>query len=296
MEKKYKVTGIGEVLWDMPPQGKVLGGAPANFAYHASQLGAEGHIISAVGKDDLGEEIIKSLSEYSLNLHLKKVDHPTSKVIVHLNDEGVPRFEICENVAWDYLVLTTEDILLAMQADAVCFGSLAQRNKITRDAITEFVRQVPEGALKIYDINLRQNFYNKELIEESIHLSNIIKINEHELQIISEMFSWTGNEDYLCRKLMENPSIDLVAYTCGAMGSYLFSQDQVSFLKTPKVNVKDTVGAGDAFTAGLVMGLLNKKSLAECHAIAVEISAYVCKYSGAMPNYTDEINELIYQL
>jgi fructokinase len=297
MGKKYKVVGIGEVLWDIPPQGKVLGGAPANFAYHASQLGGEGYIVSAIGKDALGDEIIQELSKYNVNLNIKAVDHPTSTVTVHLDDQGVPKFEINENVAWDYLILTPEDRLLARQTDAVCYGSLAQRNKVSKDAITEFVRNVPESALKICDINLRQHFYSRELIEESIQLSNILKINEDELQIVAGLYGWTGSEDDLCKQLMNIPVIKLLAYTRGADGSYLYTRDEVSFLKTPTVDVADTVGAGDAFTAGLAMGLLNKKDLAHCHKLAVEVSAYVCRFTGAMPGYTKSLqNQLNMQL
>ena len=296
MSKKYQVVGIGEVLWDMPPQGKVLGGAPANFAYHASMMGAESFIISAVGNDALGREIIDRLSEYGLEKHISRVDYPTSTVIVHLTDAGVPTFDICKNVAWDYMKLTQDDILLADKVDAVCFGSLAQRNSISKSAIIDFLKKVPETAFKIFDVNLRQNYFDRETLDTSIQLSNILKINEDELLILSEIFGWKGDEQELCKQIVSIPCIRLLAYTRGADGSYLYSKSDVSFLKSPKVEVVDTVGAGDAFTSGLVMGLLNGKRLAECHHIAVEISAYVCKYSGAMPPYDNAVNELILKL
>jgi fructokinase len=296
MKKEFKVVGIGEVLWDMPPQGKVLGGAPANFAYHASKLGAEGYIISAIGKDDLGREIMDSLSGTGMNLHISKVDYPTSTVIVHLTDKGVPTFEICQDVAWDYMKLTDEDLNLAKQTDAVCFGSLAQRNDTSRKAILKFLSNVSDKALKVFDVNLRQNYYSREILDKSIELSNILKINEDEIKILAKIYGWKGDEKSICEQIVGLPTINMLAYTCGAEGSYLYTKKESSFLKSPKVKVIDTVGAGDAFTAGLVMGLLNRKSLAESHYLAVEISANVCKYSGAMPPYDAAANELVSKL
>jgi fructokinase len=296
MNKKFKVIGIGEVLWDITPQGKVLGGAPANFTYHATKLGAEGNVISAVGKDDLGEEIIDNLTKYNLNKHIRTDGHPTSTVKISINDKGEPSFDIFKDVAWDYLRLTPEDITLVKQADAVCFGSLAQRNSISKNVILELIRNTPEKALKIFDVNLRQNYYSKEILEKSIQLSNIIKLNEEELRILSGIFGWEGDEHTICKQIIKIPGIKLLAYTCGADGSYLYTNEDFSFMKSPLVNVIDTVGAGDAFTAGLAMGMLNRKNLYTCHCLAVEISAYVCTYCGAMPVYSDSINKLVLKM
>ncbi len=289
MNMKFKVAGIGEVLWDQLPQGDVLGGAPANVAYHAGQLGAESYIISAVGKDNLGDEIISRLSANGINLFIDRVSHPTGTVKVTLDDKGVPDFIIIKDVAWDYIELTDETINLARQLNAVCFGSLAQRNNISHDAIVKFINLVPENAIKIFDINLRQNFYNEQLIIESLKISNILKINDDELLIIAKLFDWKGDANYLCRKLLNIYKLNMVAYTCGTNGSYLFKDNEISFMKTPVVKVKDTVGAGDAFTAGLIISLLNGSSLNKCHALAVELSAYVCENEGAMPDYSKEI-------
>lgn len=289
MNKKYKVAGIGEVLWDQLPQGDVLGGAPANVAYHAGQLGAESYIISAVGKDKLGDEIISRLSAKGINLFIDRVTHPTGTVKVTLDDKGVPDFIITKDVAWDYIELTNDTINLAKQLDAVCFGSLAQRNSVSHNAIVRFINLVPENALKIFDINLRQNFYNKQLIIESLEISNILKINDDELLIVAKLFGWKGDEESLCRKLLDTCQLKLVAFTCGTKGSYLYSKKEKSFMKTPVVEVKDTVGAGDAFTAGLMVSLLNGNTLSKCHALAVEISAFVCENEGAMPEYSKEL-------
>jgi fructokinase len=296
MNKKYKVAGIGEVLWDQLPQGDVLGGAPANVAYHAGQLGAESYIISAVGKDDLGNEIISRLSAKNINLLISRVAYPTGTVKVTLDDKGVPDFVIIKDVAWDYIELTNECINLAGQLDAICFGSLAQRNDVSHHAIVKFINLVPENALKIFDINLRQNFYDKQLINESLKISNILKINDDELLIVSKLFEWEGDEEYLCRKLLDRYNLKLVAYTCGTKGSYLISKDEKSFLKTPAVKVKDTIGAGDSFTAALIVSLLNGYALCKCHALAVDISAFVCENEGAMPGYTKELRNRINSL
>jgi fructokinase len=294
MEKKINVVGIGEILWDLLPQGKVLGGAPANFAYHAHQLGADGYAISAIGKDALGEEIVTQLSNYDLNLLLEKVDYPTSTVIVKLSGNGVPEYEIIKDVAWDYLALTPECYRLAGETDAVCFGSLAQRNSVSRKVINDFVKLVPAQALKIFDINLRQNFYSKELLEDSLKLANVLKINDDELKIVTGLFDLTpGTEEELCRQLLAEYGLKLVALTCGTNGSYLFSENETSFLSTPIVEVKDTIGAGDSFTAGMAMGLLNNKSLKESHSIAVELSAYVCTHNGAMPEHPSYFRQLL---
>jgi fructokinase len=288
----YNVVGIGEILWDMLPQGKVLGGAPANFAYHASELGAKGYVISAIGKDQLGDGIISQLAGYDIELRLDKVDYPTGTVNVKLNDKGIPEYEIIKNVAWDHIVLQPSDMVLAGETDAVCFGSLAQRNQISKKSITEFVKKVPDCALKIFDINLRQDFYSIELIEHSIGLANVLKINDEELVIVSGLLGWTGKDTDICRRLMEIFHLNALALTCGTKGSYLFKRNETSFMETPVVEVKDTIGAGDSFTAGMAMGLLKNKPLAECHSIAVTISAYVCTHFGAMFRYSAQYKQL----
>jgi fructokinase len=293
MNKKYIVAGIGEVLWDQLPQGDVLGGAPANVAFHAGQLGAESYIISTVGNDKPGDDIISALRAKGINLLISRSVYPTGTVKVTLDDKGVPDFVITRDVAWDYIEPTPESTFLASRLDAVCFGSLAQRNNVSHAAITKFLSLVPDKALKIFDINLRQNFYSKELINESLLISNVLKINDEELVTVAKLYGWQGSEEYLCRKLLEDFELRLIAYTCGATGSYLYSQNEKSFIKSPVVKVKDTVGAGDSFTAALTVALLNGYALSECHSLAVDIAAFLCENEGAMPEYSKELRTRI---
>lgn len=294
MKKQFNVVGIGEILWDLLPQGKVLGGAPANFAYHASELGAKGFAVSAIGNDTLGDEILNRLSSYKIGLRIQRTEYSTGTVNVTLDKNGVPSYEISKNVAWDYISLTGDDLKLAEETDAVCFGSLAQRNEFSRNTIIEFVKRVPEQSLKVFDINLRQNFYNKELLEHSIKLSNVLKINDDELEVVSKLFGISGTQEEICMTLIDKYNLEILALTCGTQGSYLFKEGEISYMDTPLVEVKDTVGAGDSFTAGMVMGFLNNKPLKQCHSVAVNISAFVCSHYGAMPQYTSYLQQLVY--
>lgn len=279
-----KVVGIGEILWDVFPEGKVLGGAPANFAYHATQLGLEGYAISAIGKDELGEEILEVLKGKPLQYMLEETNYPTGTVKVTLNGNGIPEYEICENVAWDNIPLTAGMKELAKQADAVCFGSLAQRHQVSQSTIQAFVGLVDTNALKIFDINLRQSFFNKAIIVDSLHMANVLKINEEELVRVAELLDITDvGERLVCQRLMDNYDLKIVVLTRGENGSFVFSKNGSSFLDTPKVKVADTVGAGDSFTGAFVAGLLNGDDIAKAHKRAVEVSAYVCTQKGAMP-------------
>ena len=197
------VIGLGEILWDVFPERKILGGAPANFAYHASQFGCDAYAVSAVGKDLLGKEILDSLAEKRLNFLIESTDYPTGTVQVTLNDKGIPQYEICENVAWDNIPFTQRTEELALKCNAVCFGSLAQRNEASRTSIYRFLQLVPQDAYKIFDINLRQHFYTKEIIHDSLLKSNIFKINEEEVVIVAKLFGFENlSEEAVCRKLL----------------------------------------------------------------------------------------------
>ena len=276
----------GEALWDVLPEGKKIGGAPANFAFHVSQQGLESYAISAIGNDELGDEIIEVFDKKELNYSLPSVDYPTGTVQVTLDSEGVPCYDIKENVAWDNIPFTDELKRMALRTRAICFGSLAQRSAVSRATILKYVETVPEaeGQLKIFDINLRQQFYTKEVITESLKRCNVLKINDEELVILSRLYGYPGIDlEDKCWILLAKYNLKMLILTCGTNGSYVFTPGEVSFQPTPKVKVADTVGAGDSFTATFCTSLLKGKPVAVAHKLAVEVSAYVCTQSGAMP-------------
>ena len=280
------IVGMGEALWDVLPEGKKIGGAPANFAYHVSQFGFDSRVVSAVGNDDLGDEILKVFKEKQLKHQLQTVNYPTGTVQVTLDDNGIPCYDIKEGVAWDNILFTDDLKRLALSTRAVCFGSLAQRNEVSRTSINRFLDTMPdgEGQLKIFDINLRQGFFTKDIIRDSCQRCNVLKINDEELVAISRLFGYPGIDlQDKCWILLAKYNLKMLILTCGTNGSYVFTPGVVSFQETPKVPVADTVGAGDSFTATFTAALLKGKSVPEAHKLAVEVSAYVCTQSGAMP-------------
>lgn len=291
------VTGIGEALWDCLPEGRKFGGAPTNFAYHCSQFSLNAWAVSAVGDDTLGNEILDICKGVNLKVICPKVPYETGTVQVTLDQNGIPQYDIKQGVAWDNIPFSEALEQLAHQTDAVCFGSLAQRNSVSRDTIQRFIKNMPEEALKVFDINLRQHFYSKELIEESLSLCNVLKINDEELVTVSRLFEWLpeSNEDFSTlwqnfdfqeksRTILAKYKLRMLILTCGVNGSYVFTpDDEVSQQGTPKVEVADTVGAGDSFTAAFVSCILLGKTVKEAHKRAVEVSAYVCTQHGAMP-------------
>ena len=286
------VVGMGEALWDMLPEGRKIGGAPANFAYHVSQFGLDSRVVSAVGDDELGNEILANFAEKKLECQIEKVPYPTGTVQVELDEKGVPRYDIKEGVAWDNIPFTTSLQELAKKTDAVCFGSLAQRNSVSRETINRFIDEMPqeEHVLKIFDINLRQHFYSKELIEESIKKCNILKINDEELVVVGEMFGFADIDfQDKCWILLAKYNLKMLILTCGTEGSYVFTPGEVSFLETPQVQVADTVGAGDSFTGAFVAAILSGKTVKDAHRLAVDVSAFVCTQNGAMPELAEEL-------
>lgn len=285
-KKGIYVVGIGEALWDILPEGKKIGGAPANFAYHVSQFGLKSRVVSAVGDDKLGNEILENFKEKGLNVLIEKPAYPTGVVQVQLDNEGIPCYDIKENVAWDNIPFTPEMEKLAQRTCAVCFGSLAQRNVVSRETIHAFLRAMPDGKgrYKIFDINLRQGFYTKEILKDSMKQCNILKINDEELVTVSRLFGYPGIDlQDKCWILIAKYNLEMLILTCGVNGSYVFTPGNVSFVQTPKVEVADTVGAGDSFTAAFIAALLKGKSVVEAHQLAVSVSAYVCTQNGAMP-------------
>ena len=279
------MIGIGEVVWDFLPAGPQLGGAPANFAYHAQALGARSLVVSRVGKDLLGLKTLHRFKEINLSSEAVQVDEtsPTGSVTVALSDQGVPQFTIHENVAWDRLEVTPPALEAVRKANAVCFGSLAQRSPTSRAAIQMLVAAAPREALRIFDINLRQKFFSREIIEQSLHLANVLKLSEEELPVVCGMFALQGTPREQMSHLAQLFRLKLVILTRGSRGSLILLESRWSEQLPKPVTLVDTVGAGDSFTAALVMGLLQKRDLSEAHTLATEVASYVCSQPGATP-------------
>lgn len=288
------VVGMGEALWDVLPEGKKIGGAPANFAYHVSQFGLPSFVVSAVGDDALGNEIIENFTSKGLNQLIEKVPYPTGTVQVEIDQAGIPQYEIKENVAWDNIPFTDRLRRLAENTKAVCFGSLAQRNVVSRETVSRFLDAMPhtDDTLVVFDVNLRQGFYNKEILCDSMKRCNILKINDEELVTVSRMFGYPGIDlQDKCWILLGKYNLKMLILTCGINGSYVFTSGNVSFQPTPRVEVADTVGAGDSFTAAFISNILKGRPVAEAHRCAVRTSAYVCTRPGAMPILPPELTE-----
>src|ERR1035438_1193279 len=286
------VVGVGEVLWDLLLTGAKLGGAPANFAYHAHALGARVHVITRVGKDDYGREVVRRFQNMGLPEATVQVDEsaPTGTAKVVLSGDGLAHFTIQEDVAWDYIAATRGALAAASAADVICFGSLAQRCQTSRNTIQQLVAAAPASALRVLDINLRQQFYSRDVIEQSLQLANVLKLNEDELPRIAMMFSLTGSTKHQIERLAQLFDLHMVAFTRGPEGSLLFQQKgkRWSDCTSHPVQVIDTVGAGDSFTAVLVLGLLRKMDLDEINNLANEVARYVCSQAGGTPTLPAE--------
>jgi len=282
--KPKKVIGIGELLWDVLPAGKRIGGAPVNFIHYVNQSGCEGYAVSAVGSDASGDELRAKFSSLGLDAaYVQRNGFPTGSVGVTLDDKGVPTYDIYENVAWDNIATDDATLALASQADAVCWGSLAQRSDVSRKTILAVVDAVRADALKVFDINLRQSYYDEPTLAASLERATVLKLNDDELKVLAPIYSLAGDDESQLRQLLECFSLQYVVYTMGAVGSLILAADgSRSYVATPKVVVADTVGAGDSFTATFVSMLLQGRPLAEAHRRAVDVAAYVCTCNGAI--------------
>lgn len=289
IENKFTIVGLGEVLWDDLPTGKMLGGAPANFAYVSTQLGNQGIVASRVGADENGREILEKLAPVGVDESYIQTDenHPTGIVSVAL-ENGQPSYKIVENVAWDFLELTDDWRELAEKADAVCFGSLAQRNEVSRKTILDFLTYTRLESLKIFDVNLRQNFYDFEILRDSFSAANVVKLNHEELPKICELFEIEGaDEKEQARNLYQYFDLTFLCLTRGANGSLLISGDELDEHTGIKIKIADTIGAGDAFTAAMTHGILREWNLREINDFANKTGAFVASQTGAMPNFSN---------
>jgi fructokinase len=282
---KFKLVGLGEVLWDLLPGGRQLGGAPANFAYHAAALGAEAQIISRVGHDPLGRELLQRLDALGVPTGCIEVDpaRPTGTVAVEVAADGQPVFHICENVAWDAIRGEAAGRLAVAGADAVCFGTLAQRSEPSRSTLRSLVSAAPPSALRILDVNLRQHYFSEQVIRESLALANVLKVNDAELPRLAGMLSLSGDDRSQMAQLASRLNLRGVAYTRGQRGSLLFFGGRWSDHPGVPTRVVDTVGAGDAFTAAMALGLLAGWELERLNQQANDVAAYVCSCAGATP-------------
>jgi len=288
------IVGLGEILWDMLPSGKALGGAPANFAYHAQELGGRSVVVSSVGNDELGREIISSLENLDMTSELLSVDkvHPTGVVSVTINKEMKPSYHIQEEVAWDYIPDTPLLRELAFKSEAVCFGTVAQRLHLSRMTIQTFLRLMEHDSIRVFDINLRQNFYSHEVIETSLDLANVLKLNVNELSVVKKLLRLNGDEKKILNELSRKYSLRLIALTKGIEGSILYSEGKISKHEGYRVEMGDSVGAGDAFVAALVTGLLRGYELDDLNNKANRVASYICSKHGATPSLTNEIRQL----
>lgn len=285
---QYLIVGLGELLWDLLPAGRQLGGAPANFAYHAFILGNQSVIASRVGNDALGVEALERLKGLGLDTAYIQVDatRPTGTVQVSVDGSGQPDFTIDEGAAWDWMEWTPEWQGLAARADAVCFGSLAQRSPTSRQTIIEFLTATRTNALRVFDVNLRQSFYSRDWLDASMRLANIVKLNDQELPEVTAAFGLDcGSAEESARRLLRAyRSLRLVCVTRGANGSMLVSASETVEHPGRQVKVADTVGAGDAFTAALVHYHLRGASLERVNDAANRLGAWVASQVGATPH------------
>ena len=281
------IVGVGEILWDVLPDGKKLGGAPANFAYISTLLGDQGIVASRAGSDSLGNEAVMQLGALGVTTEFVQRDpvHPTGTVQVEVDHAGQPKFEIAEDVAWDFLEWTAGWEELAERADAICFGSLAQRAETSRVTIRQFLKAARKDAVRVFDVNLRQAFFSEEILADSMKLADIVKLNHEELPRIMRLFGLSGRDEItLAKSLLDLHRVKLICVTRGCRGSLLMSQQGLHEHPGYRIQVADAIGAGDAFTAGLLHEYLRGASLPQINETANRVGAWVASRVGAMPS------------
>lgn len=299
--KKITCVGLGEILWDILPDGPRVGGAPGNFTFHSMQMGLDACAVTSLGDDERGHEALRILKEYGLKVHVWTSDKETGYVKATLDERGVPAYNFALDTAYDNMPFTPEFESVARNADVCCFGTLAQRqeNGLSRKTIRAFLDAMPAGSIKVFDINLRQNFFDLEVIKAGLERCTAFKCNDDELPVVCSLFGIEPvqtPEDFYNSFLREKFDIDTFIYTCGEKGSDIFYKGEHSFVPTPKVNVVDTVGAGDSFTATFIALTVQGVDFRIAHQTAAEVAGYVCTQHGAMPVLSPELKKKVEDL
>ena len=289
--KKITIAGIGELLWDVFAEKEVLGGAPVNFAYHVTALGAAGVPVSTVGNDHRGNKALEELASKGMMTSAISIcsDYPTGYVDIELNDDGSARYRFPDKVAWDYLEINNDAENLKKGLDAVCFGTLAQRSDQSHRVIQDYLKGLDKKTLKIYDVNLRLQFYSAPIIEESLIQADIVKLNDEESAVLAKLFNISPEDRVFLETLVQRFSLSMAILTRGSAGSLIVTAGEISEQRVSPVRVVDTVGAGDTFTAAVAIGYLQGLPLAEIHLRASERAAYVCTQRGAMVAVPDRL-------
>jgi len=287
MKSVFKAAGLGEILWDMLPEGKHLGGAPTNFAYLTSLLGDEGVVASRIGIDQLGQETIEKAADLGLGTQFIQNDpqQPTGTARVNVDSDGQPVFVITEPVAWDFLQWSPEWQSLAQNLDIVCFGTLAQRSPQSRETIRQFLNAAPKSALRVFDMNLRQEYFSAEVLDASFKLAHIVKLNHEELSRAMNLLGLKfGSEEDAARRLRAIYGLKLICVTRGARGSLLVAPSGTTSHPGFRVKVVDTIGAGDGFTAALAHHFVRGAPLEQINESANRFASWVASQAGGTPS------------
>jgi len=294
LQRETIVVGLGEVLWDLLPSGPRFGGAPANFACSVAELSAATtsvYMLSSVGHDELGRQALESLEQHRVHSkYTSQTSFPTGTVEVHLSEQGIASYQFAENTAWDHLSWSTALSELATRTDAVCFGTLGQRSATSQATILRFLEETTSSALRVFDVNLRSPFYSDEIIRHSLERSNVLKLNDEELPTVAELCGLSGSPESLLRQLAEHYQLLAVALTRGPQGALLLRGSEIDDNPGLSAKVADTIGAGDAYTAALVLGILDDQPTTSINQLGCRVAAYVCEQSGATPRIPREIS------
>ena len=291
--RKFTIAGIGELLWDVLPETEVIGGAPVNFAYHVTALGARGIPISTIGRDPRGEKALVELQKRGVDIAAISIsdEFVTGYVSATVDEEGKATYSFPDEVAWDHLMVNEYAENLRSVLDGICFGSLAQRSEHSRRAIHGFLDTLRPETVKVFDINFRQNFYSKQVIESSLRRTDILKLNEEELFILARLLELKGSSDKWLPALIKLYRLEMAILSRGDSGSLLMTPEKSSEHSGIVTHVEDTIGAGDSFTAAATIGYLRGMALDDINEQANRIAAYVCSQRGGMPHVPESMTE-----